>query len=109
MRQAATLRVQAVATCIRGCNHMQARWRADEFAFDSDLYKGAKFVTTLSERQWERRLVGDTVWLVECYAAWCPACRAFMPTWQATGALMRDDDVEVGAINCEKNRQVCAA
>ena len=64
-------------------------------------------MTTLSERQWERRLVGDTIWLVECYAAWCPACRASMPTWQAAGALMRDDDVEVGAINCEKQRQVC--
>jgi hypothetical protein len=63
----------------------EARWRTNEFGFDSDLYKGAKFVTTLTERLWERRLTGDTVWLVEAYAAWCPACRAFLSTWQATG------------------------
>ena len=43
-------------------------------------------MTTLSERQWERRLQGEAVWLVECYAAWCPACRAFVPTWQVRTA-----------------------
>ena len=88
--------------------HFEARWQQKQYEFDSDLYAGARFVTTLTERLWERRLVGETVWLVEAYAAWCPACRGFVQAWQATGALMRDDDVEVGAINCEKNRDVCA-
>ena len=91
-----------------GFAHFEARWQQKQYAFDSDLYAGARFVTTLTERVWEKRLVGETAWLVEVYAAWCPACRAFVNEWQATGALMRDDDVEVGAINCEKNRDLCA-
>ena len=42
------------------------------------MYKGAQYITTLTEKIWERRLVGDTVWLVKAYAAWCPACKANM-------------------------------
>ena len=69
-----------------GGSDFDARWENREFAWDSDMYKGARHITTLTERIWERRLSGDTVWLVQCYAAWCPACRAFVGTWQATGA-----------------------
>ena len=75
--------------------HFEARWQQKAYEFDSDLYAGAKYVTTLTEKLWARRLVGETVWLVEAYAAWCPACRGFVNTWQATGALMRDDDALV--------------
>ena len=65
-------------------------------------------MTTINERLWERRLAGDSVWLVEAYAAWCPACKAFMPTYLQAAELMRDDDVEVGAVNCERNSRICA-
>ena len=47
-----------------------ARWENAEFAWDSDMYKGAKYITTLTERIWERRLAGESVWLVKC----CESC-----------------------------------
>ena len=87
-----------------------ARWENAEFAWDSDMYKGAKDITTLTERIWERRLVGESVWLVKCYAAWCPACKAHMGQFFATAEKLRDEvEVEVGAINCERpeNKRIC--
>ena len=73
-----------------------ARWENAEFAWDSDMYKGAKDITTLTERIWERRLVGESVWLVKCYAAWCPACKAHMGQFFATAEKLRDEvEVEV--------------
>ena len=64
---------------------------------------GAQYITTLSEKLWERRLIGDSIWLVKCYAAWCPACKANMPQYHSTAELLKDEsEVEVGAINCEK-------
>ena len=42
-----------------------ARWENHEFEWDSDMYKGAAYVTTLTERIWERRLVGDSIWIVK--------------------------------------------
>jgi thiol-disulfide isomerase/thioredoxin len=84
-----------------------ARWESGKFSFDSDLYAGDRLVTTLTEKLWERRLIGDSIWLIECYAAWCPACKNFVPHWRETAKLMKDDDVEVGAVNCEKQRTIC--
>ena len=81
-----------------------ARWENQEFAWDSDMYKGAKLVTTITEKNWERRLGGDSIWLLEAYAAWCPACKAAMPKFHSTAELLKDrsDLVEVGAVNCER-------
>ena len=76
----------------------EARWESAELSWDSDLYRGARHVTTLTERVWERRLHGDAVWLVKCYAAWCPACKAHVGQFHSTAEKLKDEvEVEVGA------------
>jgi hypothetical protein len=35
-----------------------------------DFYTGDPLVITLSQKHWERRLSGDSIWLVEFYAPW---------------------------------------
>ena len=75
-----------------------ARWENQEFAWDSDMYKGARYVTTLTEKIWERRLAGDAIWLVKAYAAWCPACKANMAQFHAAAEMLRDEaEIEVRA------------
>ena len=50
-----------------------------------------------------RRLSGERVWLVKCYAAWCPACKGAMGKFHAVAERLKDAvEVEVGAINCER-------
>ena len=75
----------------------------------ADLYAGDKLITTLTDKVWEKRLVGDSIWLVECYAAWCPACQNYVSTWRETARALiaNDDELEIGAVNCEKQRAVC--
>uniref|UniRef100_A0A0G4HSR6 J domain-containing protein n=1 Tax=Chromera velia CCMP2878 TaxID=1169474 RepID=A0A0G4HSR6_9ALVE len=44
-------------------------WRGDE-----EFYMGDPLISTLTEGIWERRMHGDGIWFIECYAAWCPHC-----------------------------------
>ena len=56
----------------------EANWESGKFSFDSDLYAGDKLITTLTEKLWDKRMTGDAIWLVEGYAAWCPACKSYV-------------------------------
>ena len=38
-----------------------------------DFYTGERTITLLTEKYWERRLSGDSIWLVEFYAPWVSA------------------------------------
>ena len=37
---------------------------------ERDFYTGHRLITQLTEQLWDRRLVGDSIWLVEFYAPW---------------------------------------
>lgn len=59
-------------------------------------------------RLWERRLIGDSVWLIKAYAAWCPACKAHMPQFHAAAELLRDsEEVALAAILTSGNMLAC--
>ena len=49
----------------------------------------------------------DRVWLIEFCAPWCTACQRFASGWKETASLMQDDDIEVGGMNCAKDRDMC--
>ena len=87
----------------------EVRYEEGKYEHDSDLYAGDKLITTLTDKVWEKRLVGDSIWLVECYAAWCPACQNFVSSWRETARnlIANDDELEIGAVNCEKQRSIC--
>lgn len=56
---------------------------------------------------WERRLSGDSIWLIEFYAPWCSHCQTFASEYKKTAVLLADDDIEAGAINCAKEQGLC--
>ena len=41
---------------------------------ERDFYTGHRLITQLTEQLWDRRLVGDSIWLVEFYAPWYVRC-----------------------------------
>ena len=45
------------------------------------LYKNEPLITQLTQRLWDRRVRGNTIWLVEFYASWCKHCQSFVATW----------------------------
>ena len=73
-----------------------------------DFYTGERTITLLNEKYWERRLSGESIWLVEFYAPWCSACQRFSKDFKATAALLEEDEIEVGAINCQTEASLCA-
>jgi len=46
------------------------------------------------------------VWLIEFYAPWCQHCRRFKPVFERVARDL-DGFVKVGAVNCEKEKQLC--
>ena len=75
-----------------------------------DFYKGDENVVALTEKLWEKSLRGNAVWLVEFYAPWCGGCKSFKPQFTkiaATVAAEHSDTLNVGAVNCEKQKEVC--
>jgi len=72
-----------------------------------DFYTGDR-ITALNEKYWERRLSGESIWLVEFYAPWCSACQRFSKDFKATAQLLEEDEIEVGAINCQTDATLCA-
>ena len=75
--------------------------------FSSNFYQGDPLITPLSEKLWARRMTGDAVWLVEFYAPWCGACQTFTPHFKEIAAKV-SDKIEVGAVNCEKDKVICS-
>ena len=47
------------------------------------------------------------VWLIEFYAPWCGHCQQLKPTWERLAVDLKGF-VKVGAVNCEKEKQICA-
>jgi len=75
---------------------------------DEDFYKRNPYITRLTPTNWERRLTGNSVWIVEFYAPWCGACKDYAPHFKEAALKMADEDVDFGAVNCAKHREFCA-
>ena len=72
------------------------------------FYQNHPHITSLTERLYDKRVTGESIWLIELYAAWCGACQRFVPTYKSIAEELRNDDVEVGAINCEVETHLCS-
>jgi len=73
-----------------------------------DFYNGNKLISKLTEKLWPRRVVGDAIWLVEFYAPWCSACGTFVEPYKAVAKKLEEDHIEVGAVNCAKEKTLCS-
>jgi len=66
-------------------------------------------ITTLTSKMWERRgKSGEAIWLVEFYSPWCKHCQTYVATWKGVAQLLVNDNVEVAAVNCEAEKDMCA-
>ncbi|KAG7392620.1 Sulfhydryl oxidase 1 [Phytophthora pseudosyringae] len=75
----------------------------------SPLFTKSFQVHTLSTSNYEKmRKDSGTVWLVDYYAPWCPHCRHFAPEWERVASFYaKTDKVQVGAVDCTKNSEIC--
>jgi thiol-disulfide isomerase/thioredoxin len=73
----------------------------------TNFYLGDPYITSLTENLWEKRLFGKSIWLVEFYAPWCGGCKIFMPQFKKTALAMKDERIDVGAVNCETQKTLC--
>jgi thiol-disulfide isomerase/thioredoxin len=69
---------------------------------------GERTITALNEKYWERRLSGESIWLVEFYAPWCSACQRFSKGYKEVAKLLEEDEIETGAVNCQTEANLCA-
>jgi len=85
-------------------------WKKQHWRGDEDFFFGSPLVATLTLKLWEHRLVGDSIWLIDLYAAWCPHCRSFVPRFEQVAKLLdeRDSQIDVGAVNCVKQHTICS-
>ena len=94
---------EAFDTFAQYVEHMEATGQKS----DTDFYSGDPLISTLDEAMWERRVSGNSIWLVEFYAPWCSACQKFAPKFRETAQLLEHDDVEAGGVNCAKDGAMC--
>ncbi|GMF12816.1 unnamed protein product [Phytophthora lilii] len=75
----------------------------------SPLFTKSFQVHTLTTQNYDDMLKAtDTVWLVDYYAPWCPHCRHFAPEWERVANFYaKTDKVQVGAVDCTKNSEIC--
>jgi len=92
-----------------GGTGFEESWQKQNWRGDEDFFFGSALVATLTLKLWEKRLVGDSIWLVDLYAAWCPHCRTFAPSMEKAAKLLDEADagVEVGGVNCVKEKTIC--
>lgn len=92
-----------------GSKGFQFEWEYEQFGQKSTrgLYKNDPLITQLTENLWNRRVQGESIWLVEFYAAWCTHCQNFVNTWKEVSRILKDKEVEVGAVNCEVETRLC--
>jgi curved DNA-binding protein CbpA len=77
--------------------------------FGADLYARVPIVTELSEATFYSSFAANRVWLLIYYAPWCGHCQQAVPTVTAAAEALADNEfgVDVGAINCAKNADLC--
>lgn len=73
-----------------------------------NFYSSHPLITPLNERIWDRRLTGDSIWIIEFYAPWCSACQNFVQSWKGVAEALSQDNIEVGAVNCETSSEICS-
>lgn len=76
----------------------------------SNFYANDKNISPLTQSLWERRVgSSDQVWLVEFYAPWCSACQRMVDMYKEIAEQLAEDaNIEVGAVNCETQKDLCA-
>eukprot|EP00929_Paragymnodinium_shiwhaense_P084915 TRINITY_DN45435_c0_g1_i3.p1 TRINITY_DN45435_c0_g1~~TRINITY_DN45435_c0_g1_i3.p1 ORF type:complete len:635 (-),score=132.94 TRINITY_DN45435_c0_g1_i3:515-2419(-) len=56
----------------------------------------------------ETVLPDKVLWVVDYYAAWCPHCQHFVPTWQSIAKVFKEEPrVRFGALNCPSHGEFC--
>lgn len=108
------------------------QWEYEEYGRKSskNFYMGSRHITNIDEKLWKamgeqgkkaksnEHTRAHKIWIVEFYAPWCGGCQSFTPTFKTLAQKIaehepseQDDwfgvDIEVGAINCEQNANLC--
>ena len=52
-------------------------------------------------------MAGERVWVLNFYTPWCSHCQAFVPQYRALAEQLAEHDVDVGAVNCLKEAELC--
>ncbi len=76
----------------------------------ADLYANAPLVTRLTYALFDAKVARSaSAWVVNFYAPWCGHCVHIAPEWKrlATRLANDDDDIEVAAVNCDAEAQLC--
>lgn len=77
------------------------------YSHNFDLYKDSPWVVTLDETDYyENVLLSKRVWLVNFYSPMCGHCHTLAPTWEQIAEEL-DGAVNVAAVNCENEWQLC--
>jgi len=75
---------------------------------NNDFFTGHPLIVNLHSSYWDRRVTGSSVWLVDFYAPWCGHCVTMVPDFkQIATKLESHETLQVGAVNCEKDKKFC--
>eukprot|EP00808_Paulinella_micropora_P004738 g81248.t1 len=93
-----------------GRKGFQTEWEYRQYG-QNDAHHGfygrEKYITELTSKIFNKRLTGDSIWLVMFYAPWCSHCANFVGRYRAIAEALKDEAIEVGAVNCESNKYLC--
>eukprot|EP00457_Paulinella_chromatophora_P004080 gb/GEZN01004090.1/.p1 GENE.gb/GEZN01004090.1/~~gb/GEZN01004090.1/.p1 ORF type:complete len:527 (-),score=50.20 gb/GEZN01004090.1/:84-1664(-) len=93
-----------------GRKGFQTEWEYRTYG-QNDAHKGfyakEKLIVELNEKIFNRRLSGDSIWLVMFYAPWCVHCQQFIGKYRQIAQELIDEPIELGAVNCEGNKILC--
>lgn len=66
-------------------------------------------VTKLNADTYKKRVLnGKNTWLVAYSApSWCAPCRAYQSTLRRIAYLLRHDNLKVGWLDCDSNKETC--
>ena len=75
---------------------------------NNDFFNGHPLIVNLHSSYWDRRVTGSSVWLVDFYASWCGHCVDLVPAFKQVAQMLENHDtLQVGAVNCEKDKSFC--
>lgn len=78
---------------VRGC---EGEWYSDKVG-----------ITTLCKDAIAEDIKKDDTWVVEFYAPWCPACKAFKDGFMGAALKLKDSKAHIGAVDCDANKELC--